>query len=171
MTDSVYRLLGCRGCGSLIVEAALRLAAIPYDYEEINYEQPGPQRDRLLALNPLGQVPTLVLPDGSIMTESAAIIMMIDDVAPDAGLVPPKGTEERNPSCDGWYSWSRRFIRPGPMATIRRSGCRDFRNRRSCAPPPTSTGRRSGPTLKAVLIRRLGFSATGSPRLTFTWAP
>jgi GST-like protein len=97
MTDSGYRLLGSRGCGSLIVEAALRLAEIPYKYEEVNYEQPGPQRDRLFALNPLGQVPTLVLPDGSIMTESAAIIMMVDDVAPGAGLVPPKGAEERNP--------------------------------------------------------------------------
>jgi GST-like protein len=92
-----YRLLGCWGCGSIIVEAALRVAGIPYDYEEVDYEQPGPGRDRLFALNPLGQVPTLVLPDGSILTESAAIIMVIDDLAPGAGLAPPAGSEERLP--------------------------------------------------------------------------
>jgi GST-like protein len=89
------RLLGCRGCGSVIVEAALRIAALPYDYEEVDYEQPGPSRDRLLALNPLGQVPVLLLSDGRVMTESGAIILMVDDLAPQAGLVPPRDASER----------------------------------------------------------------------------
>lgn len=31
-------LLGCKGCGSAIVEAALVLSRIPYDYTEANYE-------------------------------------------------------------------------------------------------------------------------------------
>jgi GST-like protein len=89
-------LLGCRGCGSFIVEAALRIAEIPYDYEETDYDAPGPQRARLFRLNPLGQVPTLVFADGSVMTESAAIILMIDDEVPEAGLAPPAGAAERN---------------------------------------------------------------------------
>jgi GST-like protein len=91
-----YRLLGCRGCGSVIVEAAFRVAEIPYDYEEVDYDEPGPARDRLFTLNPLGQVPTLVLPDGAVMTESAAIVLMVDDKVPEAGLVPPPGAPERN---------------------------------------------------------------------------
>ncbi len=37
------------------------------------------------SLNPLGQVPTLVLPDGRVMTESAAIILHLADQAPQAG--------------------------------------------------------------------------------------
>ena len=90
-----YRLLGCRGCGSVIVEAALLLAEFPYEYDEVDYERPGPVRDRLLALNPLGQVPTLIQPDGSVMTESAAIVLLIDDAAPKAGLVPPADSPER----------------------------------------------------------------------------
>ena len=90
-----YRLLGCRGCGSLIVEAAFRLAQIAYEYEEVDYDEPGPARERLFALNPLGQVPTLILPDGSVMTESAAIVLMVDDLAPQAGLAPPPGSPER----------------------------------------------------------------------------
>ena len=92
-----YRLLGCRGCGNVVVEAALRVAGLPYRYEEVDYDQPGPARDRLVALNPLGQVPTLIMPDGSIMTESAAIVLLLDDMAPEAGLVPPPGTAERAP--------------------------------------------------------------------------
>lgn len=90
-----FRLLGCRGCGSVIVEAAFRLAGIPYEYEEVDYEEPGPARDRLYSVNPLGQVPTLVMPDGTVMTESAAIIFILDDLAPEAILVPPAGAPER----------------------------------------------------------------------------
>jgi len=83
-----YHLIASKGCGSMIVEAALALAKLPHEVEMIPYVEPGPQRDRLLALNPLGQVPTLVLPDGRAMTESAAIILYIADQAPQAGLVP-----------------------------------------------------------------------------------
>ena len=83
-----WRVLGCRGCGSVIVEAVLVLAGIAYDREEVDYTQAGPARDRLLALNPLGQVPAVVLPDGLVMTESAAIALHVDELVPDAGLLP-----------------------------------------------------------------------------------
>ncbi|SQB39792.1 glutathione S-transferase [Citrobacter koseri] len=39
----------------------------------------GPQRDLLQKLNPLCQIPTLALENGEIMTESAAIALMILD--------------------------------------------------------------------------------------------
>jgi GST-like protein len=41
-----------------------------------------------LQVNPLAQVPTLILPDGAIMTESAAIVLHAADVAPESGLAP-----------------------------------------------------------------------------------
>ena len=85
------RVIGTKGCGSTIVEAALVLCGIEYEREEIDYTQPGPARDRLLALNPLGQVPTLVLADGAVMTESAAIVLHLDDTLPAAGLLPRPG--------------------------------------------------------------------------------
>jgi len=86
-----WRVIGCRGCGSAIVEAALVLAGIPYDHEEVDYNEAGPARDRLRALNVLGQVPTVVLPDGAVMTESAAIILHLDESHPAAGLLPRIG--------------------------------------------------------------------------------
>ena len=90
-----HRLLGCKGCGSAIVEAAFALAKVPLDYEEVDYGAGSPTRERLLGVNPLGQVPTLVLPDGTVMTESLAIVHYLNDLAPRAGLVPAKGDPAR----------------------------------------------------------------------------
>lgn len=90
-----HRLLGCKGCGSAIAEAAFALARIPLELEEVDYGAGSPTRERLLAVNPLGQVPTLVLPGGAVMTESLAIVHYLDDLAPEAGLVPPRGDPRR----------------------------------------------------------------------------
>jgi GST-like protein len=95
-------LLGCKGCGNAIVESAFAVAGIPIDYEEVDYSPDSPTRPRLLSLNPLGQVPTLVLPDGRVMTESLAIMHHINDHAPKAQLIPPAG----DPSRDTFYRWA-----------------------------------------------------------------
>ncbi len=89
-----WRVLGCKGCGSVIVESALTLAGIPYDREEDDYSTPA-GRERLLQLNPLAQVPTVILPDGTPMTESLALILHINDLKPELGLVPPLGDPVR----------------------------------------------------------------------------
>ncbi|KRC79311.1 Glutathione S-transferase GST-6.0 [compost metagenome] len=90
-----YELIGSAGCGSAIVEMALVLANVPHTLTDVPYLKPGPDRDRLLRLNPLGQVPTLVTPDGDVMTESAAMILHLNDVAPQAGLAPGPDKPER----------------------------------------------------------------------------
>ena len=90
-----HRLLGCKGCGSAIVEAAFALAKVPLEYEEVDYGAGSATRERLLAVNPLGQVPSLVLPDGAVMTESLAIVHYLNDLAPKAGLIPPKSDPAR----------------------------------------------------------------------------
>jgi GST-like protein len=86
-----HLLLGCKGCGNVIVEAAFALAGVPLEYEEVNYSTDSPTRARLLAVNPLAQVPTLVLPDGSILTESLAMLHYLHDLEPGANLIPPPG--------------------------------------------------------------------------------
>jgi GST-like protein len=88
-------LIGSLGCGSMIVELALALAGLPCRLTDVPYLKDGPERARLLALNPLGQVPTLVLDDGTVMTESAAILLYLDGLAPRAGLIPPVGAPGR----------------------------------------------------------------------------
>ncbi|MCE9574391.1 MAG: glutathione S-transferase family protein [Deltaproteobacteria bacterium] len=92
--DSVWRLFGQAGCGSAIVEAALLLADIPYEPIAIDLAVLR-DRDRLAALNPLVEVPTAVLADGTVMTESAAMVLLIAERAPHAGLAPAPGHADR----------------------------------------------------------------------------
>ena len=95
-------LLGCKGCGNAIVEAAFALAGVALETEEVDYSPGSPTRDRLLAVNPLGQVPALVLPSGRVLTESLAILHHLDDLAPQAALIPAKGDASR----ERFYRWA-----------------------------------------------------------------
>jgi len=98
MSEKNY-LLATRGAGSAIAEAFLALGDIPYTKDEFDYDEPGPLRDKLFSLNPLGQVPTLVLPDGSVLTETLAIAQYVNAKAPQAGLVPKEKLES-------YWRWS-----------------------------------------------------------------
>lgn len=52
--------------------------------------------ERIAAYNPLRRVPTLVLPSGEVLVESAAILDALDDDAPDAAvLLPRRGPARR----------------------------------------------------------------------------
>jgi GST-like protein len=90
-----YKLYASPGCGSMLVEAAFARAALPLDIVDIDWDDTGWDSKALKALNPLGQVPVLVLPDGSVMTESAAIVMHVSEIAPHAGLAPTLGDPTR----------------------------------------------------------------------------
>jgi GST-like protein len=91
-------LYGVPGWGSVIVEAMLAWCGAPYEFVNVDgFDAPGPARDRLQAVNPLAQVPTLVLPDGRLMTESAAITLLLAETCPDRGLAPAPGSPERAP--------------------------------------------------------------------------
>ena len=88
------RLYGARGCGSAVAEGLLALAGWSYDFLDVEgFEEPGPARDRLAAVNPLVQVPAMLLADGTILTETAAIALFLADHAP--SLAPAAGTPER----------------------------------------------------------------------------
>ncbi|EGC95083.1 glutathione S-transferase-like protein [Escherichia fergusonii ECD227] len=72
----------------------LTLADIPYKFVDVSgFDSEGIARELLQTLNPLCQVPTLALENGEIMTESAAIALMVLDRSPD--LAPPVGRAER----------------------------------------------------------------------------
>jgi glutathione S-transferase len=48
-----------------------------------------------LTINPKGQVPTLELDDGQVLTEGPAIVQYLADRKPEAGLLPAAGSMER----------------------------------------------------------------------------
>ena len=81
---------------SLAARAALDEAGLVAEFIQVG---PG---DRALPggrsfreLNPLGQVPVLELDDGEVLTEGPAILQYIADRAPQAGLAPAPGTQQR----------------------------------------------------------------------------
>jgi GST-like protein len=93
--DGRYRLYGAKGSGAMIVEVAFARARVPVEFVDLAWDDIGWDTRTLAPLNPLGQVPTLVMPDGTVMTESAAIILHLGDVAPQAGLVPAPNHPQR----------------------------------------------------------------------------
>jgi glutathione S-transferase len=91
----MYRLYGRPGAGSVVVEALLEMAGAPYEVEFIERSQDGCVPEKLARVNPLGQVPVLVLPGGEIMTESAAMSLFLADKYPKTDLAPPPSSSER----------------------------------------------------------------------------
>ena len=89
----MYTLYGKAGSGSAAVEVALVVAREPFRIvETASWAQNDAYAD-LLEVNPLGQVPTLVLDDGSALSESAAILIHLGAAHPDSRLLPEKMSE------------------------------------------------------------------------------
>ena len=52
--------------------------------------------DAMRRVNPLGRIPALVLDDGEVLIDSAAILDWLDEtVGPERALIPPSGPERR----------------------------------------------------------------------------
>ncbi|NRF67952.1 glutathione S-transferase family protein [Aquincola sp. S2] len=81
-------LYGYQGSGSAAIEAALRLADVPYELVNAASWDPASALDELKRVNPLAQIPTLVLDDGTVMSESAAILIELGLRYPASGLLP-----------------------------------------------------------------------------------
>src|SRR5713101_995503 len=91
-----YKLYGRAGWGSTIVEAQLVWYGLPFTFEPVGdlFKEPD-ARAKLEKVNPLAQVPTLVMPDGGVMSESAAITLLLADLTAKDTLVPSAGAPER----------------------------------------------------------------------------
>jgi GST-like protein len=81
-------LYGSAGSGSAAVEMALERCGLPYRLVRAStWEADSAQLD-LQRANPLGQIPALLLDDGSVLTESAAILIYLGLEFPASGLLP-----------------------------------------------------------------------------------
>lgn len=87
-----YTLYGALGSGSAAVEVALGWCGLAFRPVEAATWEPGPGLDELKRVNPLGQIPTLVLPDGTVLTESAAILIHLGLAHPHSGLLPAEAS-------------------------------------------------------------------------------
>lgn len=84
----MYTLYGKKGSGSASTQTALQIIGAPYRVVETASWAPNAAFADLLKVNPLGQIPTLVLPDGGVLTESAAILIHLGAVHSESGLLP-----------------------------------------------------------------------------------
>jgi glutathione S-transferase len=90
-----YVLYGSKGSGAFSVEAMLAEAGAPFEYREISLENGEQHSAEFLALNPGGKVPALQLPEGGIVGETAALLLLLAERHPEAGLLPAPGTAAR----------------------------------------------------------------------------
>jgi glutathione S-transferase len=91
----MFKLYARENTGSAAVEALLAVCSAPHTLITVERTASGGVPDWLLAKNPHGKIPTLELPDGTIMSESAAIMLHIADCFPAAKLAPDIGTSAR----------------------------------------------------------------------------
>ena len=75
---------------------AVSLRVLGFDYEHDTRSVFG-DFDAIQGINPAGRIPALVLDDGEVLVDSAAILDWLDDsVGPERALVPPRGIERRS---------------------------------------------------------------------------
>jgi GST-like protein len=86
--DKPITIYGAKGSGSVAVEAALTLIGLPYEVVERAPLKEVSETEEVNRVNPLRQVPTLVLPGGEVITESAAMLIWLADRYPEADLAP-----------------------------------------------------------------------------------
>ncbi len=91
----MYKLYGTKGSGTCAVKAALTEAGAPFEEVEITTSKKQHLTEEYRQINPRQQVPSLMLPDGSIMTEGSVMLLHIADAHPELGLAPAPGTPER----------------------------------------------------------------------------
>jgi GST-like protein len=89
-------LYGEPGWGSAIIEAQLVWLGLAFTFQRVGDLFAAPEARALAArVNPLGQIPSLVLADGTVLTESAAITLYLADLTGRDELVPGPASPAR----------------------------------------------------------------------------
>lgn len=76
------------GTIAVAVAIALHEADLPFDPVRVDFASGAQMQPEYLALNPKGRVPALVTTDGTIMTETGALLEYIAALKPETELVP-----------------------------------------------------------------------------------
>ncbi|MDB6369261.1 glutathione transferase GstA [Photorhabdus bodei] len=84
------------GACSLSPHIILREAGLDFSVIKVDLKTKKTENgDNFFAINPKGQIPTLLLDNNEILTEGAVIVQYIADQKPDKKLIAPAGTMER----------------------------------------------------------------------------
>ena len=91
----MYRLFWEVLSGAIAPQAMLEEMEIDYEKIPVDMTQGAHLSPDYLNLNPTGQVPALGLPDGSVIGETAAIILTLGERHPESPLVPRADSGDR----------------------------------------------------------------------------
>lgn len=84
----MYTLYWSHNSASVAAHYCLEEAGAEYDTVLVDMSKEQHKQADYLKINPAGKLPALKLPDGSIMSECAAISLLIADRHPQSGLAP-----------------------------------------------------------------------------------
>ena len=90
----MYTLYWSPGAASLCVHWMLIELGEPHELKKLDLEAGDHRKPEYLRMNPNGLVPTLVV-EGKPLYESAALLMVLAERHPQAGLAPPIGNANR----------------------------------------------------------------------------
>ena len=82
------------GSASMVVHLALLELGVPHELRLVDMEAWAQKDPEYLRLNPNGLVPTLII-DGAPVFECAALLLLLGERHPDAGLAPAAGDPKR----------------------------------------------------------------------------
>lgn len=109
----MYTLYYSPGTASMVVHLALLEIGAEYQLKLVDFDKSEQHTPEYLKLNPGAKVPTLLI-DGRPVYESGALLIILAERHPEAKLIPPMGTRER----DAWLQWTV-FLSNALMSTYR----------------------------------------------------
>lgn len=109
----MYRLYASPATASQVVHWMLIELGVPFEVEMLDFDDSAQKSADYLRLNPDGVVPTLIV-DGAPVRETGAILMLLAERHPEAGLAPTAGSPDRA----RWLEWMV-WLANGPMAAFR----------------------------------------------------
>lgn len=89
-----YILYGDKESGSFTAEALFAEIGVAYDLRGIDLKKFEETEEAFRKVNPAGKIPTLILPDGTVVTESAAVALTVCARHPEARLFPDLATSD-----------------------------------------------------------------------------
>lgn len=84
----MYRIYWERLSGAVLPQVMLAELGLPSEWIHVDMEKEAHRSPWYLAVNPSGQVPALALPEGAIIGESAAMVLVLGERHAAGGLVP-----------------------------------------------------------------------------------
>ncbi len=85
----MYKLYWSPRTGAFAPHAVLTEIGAPFELVVVDYDGKEQMSDAFKRLNPRAQIPVLALPGGTVMAESAAMVLYLADAHPHAKLMPP----------------------------------------------------------------------------------